>query len=170
MEDEHLRKYKAAMAAGREIDCYNNRIRFLERDSFMVGLTDEHILWRSCILPLYAEGDTDLPNRIQTYLQQIFDSDDIIAIYVGLTVIRGYMWMSIYPDMPFKIDFTEQIGAARKAVRRNADKYKNYQGIEFSAYIGSPYDLVSRMVGLDKIPTKARPKKTKCQRKKETRR
>ena len=162
----HLDVYKKALAAGREIDCYNNKIIFRERDSFMIGLTDEQVLWRDCIIPLYEEGDHDLPNRIKTIVDQLVETDDIVAVYGALNTIHGYILASFFWGRPFEIDFQDSIETARKTIQRNEEAFKNYQGNEFSSYIGKPYDLVAEMVGLDKVPQKVRPQKKKNKNKK----
>lgn len=163
----HLDTYKEAMAAGREIDCYNNKIVFCERDSFMIGLTDDQVLWRDCILPLYEKGDHDLPNRIKQYVMQLANTDDIVCVYGALSTIHGYILSSIFYGRPFEIDFSECIDTARKTILRNEEAFKNYQGNKFSSYIGNPYDLVAEMVGIkkDQIPQKTRPIKKKNKKK-----
>ena len=163
----HFDTYKEAMAAGREIDCYNNKIVFCERDSFMIGLTDDQVLWRDCILPLYEEGDHDLPNRIKQYVMQLANTDDIVCVYGALSTIHGYILSSIFYGRPFEIDFSECIATAKKTILRNEEAFKNYQGNKFSSYIGNPYDLVAEMVGIkkDQIPQKARPIKKKNKKK-----
>ena len=157
----HLDIYKKAMAAGREIDCYNNKIVFCERNSFMIGLTDEQVLWRECIMPLYEEGDYDLTNRIRQYVTELVNTDDIVCIYGALITIHGYFLASAFYGKPFEIDFSDCIAAARKTIQKNEKEFKNYQGNKFSSYAGNPYDLVAGMVGLDKVPQKARPIKKK---------
>ena len=158
----HLDTYKKAMPAGREIDCYNNKIIFCERDSFMIGLTDDRVLWCDCILPLYEEGDHDLPNRIKQYVQQLANTDDIVSVYGALMTIHGYILTSAFYGKPFEIDFSDCIDIARKTIQRNEEAFKNYQGNKFSSYIGNPYELVAEMVGLNKpVPQKARPVKKK---------
>ena len=158
----HLDVYKKALAAGREIDCYNNKIIFRERDSFMIGLTDEQVLWRDGIMPLYAEGDHDLPNRIKAIVDQLVETDDIVAVYGALNTIHGYILASAFWGIPFEIDFQDSIQTARKTIQRNEEAFKNYQGNKFSSYIGTPYELVAEMVGLNKqVPQKARPQKKK---------
>ncbi len=54
--------YHCALSHGREIKCFNNEIVFRDSDSFMTQLTDFFILWRRCIIPIYNEGDHDIPN------------------------------------------------------------------------------------------------------------
>ena len=161
----HLDVYKNAKAAGREIDCYNNKIIFRERDSFMIRLTDEQVLWRDCILPLYAEGDLELPNRIKKYVQQLAETDDIVSVYGALNTIHGYLLTCVFYGKPFEIDFQESIETARRTIQRNEEAFKNYNGNEFSSYVGKPYELVAGMVGLDKVPQKARPIKKKTKKK-----
>lgn len=147
--DALLQQYKDAIAAGREIDCYNNKNIFCERDSFMIGLTDMQVLWQRCILPLYNEGDHDIPNRIKTYVKQLFETDDVLSIYGALECIHGYRMMRLFYDMPFRIDFSDCREAAKAAVLRNAEKFKHYEGKEFSSFDGTPYDLVAPRVGLE---------------------
>ena len=162
-----LQQYKNAMAAGREIDCYNNKIIFCERDSFMIGLTDMNVLWRNCILPLYEEGDLDIPHRVENYVAKLLATDDVLSIYGALECIRTYLWLHIYPDFPFEIDFIQYLDIAKQSILRNAEKFKHYKGKEFSSYLGTPFDIVAPMVGLDKIdPYANRPQKKSLKKRK----
>ncbi len=144
-----LQQYKDAIASGNEIDCYNNKNKFYERDSFMIGLTDMNVLWEKCILPLYEEGDHDLPNRIKSYVKQLLETDDVLSIYGALNCIYAYRMMRLFYDLPFRIDFSDIQDTAVNAVRRNAEKFQHYEGNEFSSMDRSPYDVVAAWVGLD---------------------
>ncbi len=145
-----LEKYKAALASNHEFDCYNNKIKFFERDSFAQGLTDMHIVWEDCIIPLYLEGDLELPIRIDNYIVELLNSNDVICIFNALECMRNGIILSGFNRLPFKMDFLKHIDLARNAVITNADKFKNYQGKEFSSFLESPYDIVAEMVGIDK--------------------
>ena len=143
-----LEQYKAALLSNREYDCYNNKIKFFERDSFAPGLTDMHILWEDCIIPLYLEGDLELPMRIDHYIVELLNSNDVICIFNALECMRNGIILSGFHRLPFNMDFLKHIDLARQAVLTNADKFKNYQGKEFSSFLESPYDIVAEMVGL----------------------
>ena len=145
-----LEIYKTAIADGREFDCYNNKIKFFERDSFAQGLSDMHIVWEDCIIPLYLEGDLELPIRIDHYIVELLNSNDVICIFNALECMRNGIILSGFNRLPFKMDFLKHIDLARNAVITNADKFKNYQGKEFSSFLESPYDIVAEMVGIDK--------------------
>lgn len=129
--DAMLQQYKDAIAAGCEIDCYNNKNIFCERDSFMIGLTDMQVLWQRCILPLYNEGDHDIPNRIKTYVRQLFDTDDVLSIYGALECIHGYRMMRLFYDLPFRIDFSDCREPAKAAVLRNAENLSIMKAMSF---------------------------------------
>ena len=161
--DYHLQSYLDAVDAGREIDCYNNKIKFLERDSFMIGLTDMNVLWRQCIIPLYNMGDTDLPNRIHKIVNQLLETDDVVSIYCALSCILAHHWCQIFPDCPFKIDFDDTYERAKSAVLRNKKKFQKYDGPEFRSSVRPIWDIVSEMVSVKKYDNEYsnRPKKKK---------
>ena len=144
-----LSVYKKAVSLNREIDCFNNEIVFRDPDSFMTQLTDFFILWRRCIIPIYNEGDHDIPNRVKGYVKQLLVTDDVLSIYGAIDCMRCYNALGIFIEPPFRIDFSDCEGMAKDAVLRNIDKFKNYQGDEFKAFSGSPYELVTRMLGLN---------------------
>ncbi len=159
--DYFLEQYLDAVNAGREIDCYNNKIKFLERDSFMIGLTDMNILWKECIIPLYNMGDTDIPNRIHTIVNQLLETNDVVSIYCALSCIMAHYWCTAFPDCPFKIDFDDTYAAAKQAVLRNKKKFQKYDGPEFSSCVTPIWKIVSNMVGVKKYDDEYvnRPKK-----------
>ena len=148
--DYLLVAYKKAIENGLEMNCYNNRDIYCDRDSFFVGLTDMFVLWNQCILPVYEEGDHDIPNRIKRYVDELLTTDDVLSIYGAIDCIRTYKAMRAMNRVPFEIDFSDAEIKAKSAVQRNAKKFKKYEGKEFSAFAGTPFQLVSKIVGLKK--------------------
>ena len=148
--DYLLEAYINAIESGKEIDCYNNRDIYCDIDSFFIGLTDMFVLWNRCILPVYELGDHDIPNRIKRYVDELLDSNDVLSIYGAIDCMRAYQSLCAMNRVPFEIDFSDAEIKAKSAVQRNAKKFKKYEGKEFSSFSGTPYQLVSKLVGLKK--------------------
>ena len=147
--DYYLDMYMSAMDAGREIDCYNNKIVFCSLDTMTPGLTDMIIVWKYCILPLYEMGDLEIPVRVKKIVRELLKTDEVVAIYNAIECIRTYEWLTaISEQMTFQIDFSDIFPLVRAALRRNARKFKKYQGPEFRSLVASPWALASSQAAL----------------------
>lgn len=151
--DEYLNIYIRAMNSRREIDCYNNKIVFRDRDSMTPALTDMKIVWENCIIPLYQMGDSDIPDRVKNIVRELLTSGHVVSIYNACKCISAYQWLGlVFHRIPFEIDFTDIFPLVKEAVLRNADKIKNYQGREFNGLPSSPWEIIAPMAGLDAEP------------------
>ncbi len=144
--------YKDAISRGKEFDCFNNKIRgFAARDSFLYHVTDMNVLWEYAILPLYLEGDHELPHRIQSYMKQLLESDDVISIYEAIDCIKTYEGLHRFFNFPIIIDFSKEKSLAIETVRKNKTLLKNDNGEMFRPLDGNAYEILTRMLGLRTI-------------------
>lgn len=147
---QYTQSYVDAINSGFEKCCLigkEAKYRMNARDSILTQLTDQDVLLKYCLYPLYHDGDQSIGARIESYLKELVESEDIICIYQVVNFIYTQdQFIESYEDLPFVINVKEVVPLLVGRIEKLSDKMKVFREGEFGLYPATIYEMIQGMM------------------------
>lgn len=142
--------YLNVMKSGYEKYCLignEAKYRINVRDSILTKLTDPEVLIRYCLYPLFINGDKEISTRVESYLKELVESEDIICIYQVVKFIYTQdQFINGYEDLPLIINITEILPMLLEKIEKMSDDMRVFREGEFALYPTSIYGMIQNMI------------------------
>ena len=148
--EKYIESYRKSIEEDEEEKCImgqESEYRMNGRESVVTSLTDPIILLEYCIYPMYDLGDKMIGGRIEKYLKDIVDSEDIIGIYQVVKFIYCQdKLIKNYDEVPIIIEVKGIVPLLVEKIAKLSDSMKIFKEGEFSSFSKSIYDMIQAMI------------------------
>ncbi len=119
--------------------------------SQLTTLTDMNYLLKSCIYPLYLNGDKEIGNRIRNIMIEILEGEEPDEIFQVVYFIKTQDWIvEGYEEVPLVINVDDIVPLALKRIDELSEKLKNYKEGQVARYADNMYEMLERVIGNSK--------------------
>ena len=142
--------YQKAVKNNKERECFigaEPEYRIRQSYSHLINYTDMDILIEYCLYPSYHLGDTKLPSRICSVLEEMIKLGSLVDLFqVSMFISKQDSLEQEYINLPFKIDSSKLVKLFTERFYSLSDEEKDLQGGELSNVIQSLYEMVQRVM------------------------